>query len=170
MEAQGQRLVILGRISGVHGVRGWVKVVSHTEPRANILGYERWLVRRPEGWETFTVTGGHGGGGKVIAQLEGVTTREQAAALIGADVAVLREALPATAAGEYYWTDLEGMTVCDLAGRVLGRVERLFSTGANDVMVVRGEREHLVPFVHGAVVREVDVAGREIRVDWDADA
>jgi 16S rRNA processing protein RimM len=169
MEAQGQRRVILGRIAGAHGVRGWVKVVSHTEPRANILAYERWQLRRAEGWQSYAVAEGQGGGGRVLARLEGVSTRDEAAALTGADVAVLRDELPAPAEGEYYWTDLEGMTVRDLAGRVLGCVQALFSTGANDVMVVRGDRERLLPFVHGTVVKDVDLAAREIRVDWDAD-
>lgn len=169
MEAHGQRRVILGRITGAHGVRGWVKVVSHTEPRENILAYERWQLRRPEGWQSHAVAEGRSSGGRVFARLEGVTTRDEAAALAGTDVAVLREELPATAEGEYYWADLEGMTVRNLEGRVLGCVESLFATGANDVMVVRGDRERLLPFVHGAVVKEVDLAAREIRVDWDAD-
>jgi 16S rRNA processing protein RimM len=161
--------VILGRVAGLHGVRGWVKVLSYTEPRGNILNYPNWQLRTADGWQAFELAGGQSHGTRVLAQLESVGDRDQAATLVGADIAVMRADLPAPAAGEYYWSDLEGLSVRNLAGESLGRVEQLFSTGANDVMVVAGERERLLPFLPGAVVKEVDLARGEIRVDWDAE-
>jgi 16S rRNA processing protein RimM len=169
MEERGARRVTLGRIAGVHGVRGWVKVLSYTEPRANILAFASWLLRVGEGWRAHGLVAGRVQGGRVLAQLAGVDGRAQAAALVGAEVAVLRDQLPATDDGEYYWSDLEGLLVRNLQGRSLGRVAGLFATGANDVMVVRGERERLLPFLHGAVVKAVDLARGEISVDWDAE-
>lgn len=169
MEERDNHRVILGRIAGVHGVRGWVKVLSYTEPPENILAYANWHLRSESGSRVLAVTAGRLQGSRVVAQLENVTDRDQAAGLVGADVAVMRAELPATVEGEYYWSDLEGLNVRNLAGETLGTVARLFATGANDVMVVSGERERLLPFVHGTVVKEVDLAKGEIRVDWDAE-
>jgi 16S rRNA processing protein RimM len=168
MEEREARRVILGRVSGLHGVRGWLKVLSYTEPRGNILSYPRWQLHTANGWQTLALAAGQSHGDRVRAQLEEVNDRDQAVAFVGADIAVMRDEMPATAAGEYYWSDLEGLTVRTVAGEDLGRVVQLFSTGSNDVMVVAGDRERLLPFVPGTVVRDVDLARGEIRVDWDA--
>jgi 16S rRNA processing protein RimM len=169
MEEREARRVILGRVAGLHGVRGWVKVLSYTEPRGNILSYPRWQLRTAEGWRAVALAAGQSHGDRVRAQFESVSDRDQAATLVGAEIAVMRTEMPAVGAGEYYWSDLEGLSVRNLAGVDLGRVAQLFSTGANDVMVVQGERERLLPFLPGTVVTAVDLAHGEIRVDWDAD-
>lgn len=169
MNATGARHVVVGRVLGPHGVRGWVKVLSYTEPRTNILDFASWQLRSEEGWRVFTLAEGRAHGGRVLARLDEVGDREAAAALTGSEIAVMRADLPAIAEGEYYWSDLEGMRVRNLEGRELGRVTYLLATGANDVMVVRGERERLVPFVQGTVVKEVDLTSGEICVDWDAE-
>jgi 16S rRNA processing protein RimM len=169
MDPREERRVIVGRVAGLHGVRGWVKVVSYTDPPVNLLGFARWQLREADGWRSCEVAESRSQGNGLLARLEGVTDRDQASALLGTDIAVARSELPPPAAGEYYWADLEGLLVSNLEGLQLGRVERLIATGANDVLVVRGERERLVPFVHGSVVRSVDLENGEIRVDWDAD-
>ena len=169
MDPPDARRVVIGRVIGPHGVRGWVKVLSYTEPRTNILDFASWQLRCEEGWRVFTLAETHAHGGRVLVRLDEVGDREAAAALAGSEIAVMRSDLPATDEGEYYWSDLEGMRVCNLEGRELGRVVYLFATGANDVMVLKGERERLVPFVHGTVVKEVDLTSGEIRVDWDAE-
>lgn len=161
-------VVILGRISGIYGVQGWVKVYSETRVREDILGYDRWLVRRPGGWQETKLIDGRMQGEGVIARLEGVNDRDAARGLIGAEIAVQRRELPPAESGEYYWSDLEGLKVVNLDGVELGTVSHLFATGANDVLVVVGERERLIPFTRGAV-KEVDLQARTLRVDWDAD-
>jgi 16S rRNA processing protein RimM len=108
-------------------------------------------------------------GPALIVKLSGVCDRDQASALVGSEIAVHRRDLPEPEADRFYWSDLEGLTVRTLDGQSLGRVERLFETGANDVLVVRGERERLLPFAYGTVVRQVDLNAGEIRVDWDPD-
>lgn len=162
--------VILGRISGVHGVHGWVKVHSDTRSREDILQYRNWQVRRPEGWRTMQVVEGRAqGSGLVVARLEGIEDRDQARALTGAEIAIRRHELPPAGAGEFYWADLEGLKVVNLEAVELGTVTHLFATGANDVLVVNdGERERLIPFTRDAV-KNVDLVARVIRVDWDAD-
>jgi 16S rRNA processing protein RimM len=107
-------------------------------------------------------------GAAVVAQLLGCEDRDAATALRGNEVAVLRAALPATEENEFYWTDLFGLKVVNVLGQDLGVVARIFETGANDVLVVQGERERLIPFV-AAVIQKVDLASGIIRVDWGAD-
>ena len=165
----GDHRVILGRISGLVGVKGWVRLFSHTEPREAILDYDRWLIGRDEDWREFQLAEGRRHGKAVIARLEGFVDRDQASGLIGADVAVHRHQLPAAVGDEYYWADLVSLEVVTTDGRSLGQVDHLLATGANDVLVVRGEDECLVPFIRGRVIREVDLDGGVIRVDWDPD-
>lgn len=164
--------VILGRISGVYGVRGWVRIFSYTDPREALLDYGPWRVRvagHAGDWRTVTVAEGRRHGKSVIARLEGYADRDRAAELVGAEIAVAAEALPAPGEGRYYWRDLEGLAVLHRDGTALGRVDYVMETGAHDVLVVAGERERLVPFVPGEVVLDVDLAAGVIRVDWEWD-
>jgi 16S rRNA processing protein RimM len=147
-------------------VRGWVKVFSDTRPRGNILDYTPWLVKRRDGWEAMALAEGRVHGPGVIARLEGYSDRDQAQTLVGAEIAVRRNQLPPVKKGEYYWADLEGLRVVNLEGVELGTVSHLFETGANDVVVVTGERERLLPYTRH-VIREVDLVARVLRVDWD---
>ncbi len=156
---------MLGRITGLHGVRGWVKVFSETEPREQILTYHPWYLGDTGRAAEMAEGSRHGKG--VIARLRGYEDRDQAATLIGQVIAVRREQLPAPRADELYWVDLEGLAVHTVGGVSLGRVDHLFSTGANDVVVVRGERERLIPFLWGTVVKDVDFARGQMVVDWD---
>lgn len=167
-ETADSELVVMGRVIGVYGVRGWVKVRSHTRDRAGILDYDRWLVRRADQWQEFGLAEGRVHGAGLVARLEGITERSAAATLVGADIAVRKSQLPAPEGGAYYWTQLEGMKVINVQGVELGKVSGLFETGANDVMVVIGERERLIPFVRG-VIKKVDLAAGTMHVDWDAD-
>ena len=161
--------VVLGRISGLFGVRGWVKVYSYTEPREAVLQYDRWLLSGKDGWQEATVAEGQRHGKTVIARIDGYVDRDQAAALVGTEIAVPRGALPETGKDQYYWSDLEGLRVVQRDGTVLGRVAHLLETGANDVMVVEGEQERLIPFVMDKVVIGVDLDKGEIEVDWEWD-
>lgn len=168
MTDSGNRIV-LGRVTGLFGVRGWVKVFSNTQPREGIANYSPWQLRLGNEWRSFVVEQGQSQGKGVIVKLEGVDDRDAAAALMGADIAIWREQLPPPAEGEIYWADLEGLEVVTVAGQALGRVSHLLETGANDVLVVRGERERLIPFVRGQVVTEIDLDGGRLVVDWDPD-
>mgnify|MGYP002662891353 CR=1 FL=1 len=109
------------------------------------------------------------GGKGLIAILPGVEDRDAAEALRGTEVLVPRSALPPPAPGEYYWVDLEGLRVVNVEGVALGTVSHLFSTGANDVLVAKGERERMIPFVQPDYIRSVDFETGVVTVDWDAD-
>lgn len=166
MKERGPKRVVLGRISGLFGVRGWVKVHSDTAPRSNILGYPEWLLAGTDGWQRCKVEEGHPQGKGVVAKLEGYDDRDQAAGLVGLEIAVDRDRLPTAGPGEYYWTDLVGLRVVNREGVDLGVVDSLFETGSNDVLVVKGARERLIPFTEDAVV-EVDLDEGRLEVDWD---
>jgi 16S rRNA processing protein RimM len=160
-------LVTVGRISGVYGVKGWLRIYSHTEPRDNILSYNPWQLRLADGWRSVELLDGRAQGKGVIAHLAGCDDRDQAARWVDTEIAVRRSQLPATQAGEYYWRDLIGLRVVTLGGEELGTVDTLLETGAHDVLVVQGERERLIPYVLGDVVSAVDLEAGELRVDWD---
>mgnify|MGYP000721689077 CR=1 FL=1 len=167
--SQRDPLVILGRISGLFGVAGWVRVYSYTDPRENILSYQDWQLSLADGWRRWRMTDGRRQGKAVVARLDGVDDRDQARELIGCDIAVPRSALPPVAEGEYYWADLQGLRVYNTDGTDLGLVTRLMETGANDVLVVEGERERLIPMVPGAFVLRVEPESGFLEVDWDPD-
>lgn len=169
MADERAELLVVGRISGLYGVRGWLKIYSHTQPRENIIGYSPWLIGMEGAWRSVAVEDGRTQGKGVVAKLAGYDDRDAAAALIGHEIAIRRDQLERLTAGEYYWADLEGLRVVTLDGVELGVVDHLFETGANDVVVVRGDRERLVPFVRGDVIRKIDLQGGVMEVDWDPD-
>jgi 16S rRNA processing protein RimM len=166
-EPGAERRVVIGRIAGVHGIRGWVRVRSHTRPGTNILDYQPWLLGPAPGWREFRVDRSTIRRNEVLVHLEGVDDRDQAEPLIGSDIAVLRSSLPAPAAGEFYWCDLIGMTVRNRQGAVLGTVTGLLETGSNDVLVVQGRERTLIPFLTGRVILAVHAETGTIEVDWD---
>lgn len=162
-----EQTLILGRISGLFGVKGWVKIFSETEPQDAILSYSPWLLGAER--EQRQVLEGHRHGKALVARLAGCANRDEAASLVGMDIAVGRQQLPTLSEDEFYWVDLEGLVVETLAGAALGTLDHLFSTPGNDVMVVKGDRERLIPFLWENVVKDVDLVARRIRVDWDPD-
>ena len=161
--------VVLGRIVGAFGVRGWVKVFSYTEPREAVLEYKGWLLKRNSNWETAKVAEGQRHGKSVIARIEGVNDRDQAEALRGTDIGVTREELPEPGDDQFYWSDLKGLQVVHHDGTELGRIDHLLETGAHDVMVVKGETEILIPFAMHDVVLDVDLEAQKVTVDWEWD-
>lgn len=164
-------MILLGRVSGLFGVKGWIKVHSDTEPRDNILNYSPWYLQREGEWQACEVIAGRSHGKGIVVHLENCPDRDTAAELIGSTIAVRREQLPATGEEEYYWSDLRDLKVITRQGMELGRVVNLMETGANDVLVVReaGEqgRERLIPFIWQQVILEVDLENGQLTVDWD---
>ncbi len=159
--------VVLGRVSGLFGVNGWVRVFSHTEPREGISRYHPIFLKRQGEWREFKIEAGRAQGAGVVLKFIGFDDRDQATTLIQSDIAVHRAQLPPPEPGEYYWADLEGLRVVTLEGVELGVVSHLLATGANDVLVVKGERERLLPFIKDRVVVEVNLEQRLMKVDWD---
>jgi 16S rRNA processing protein RimM len=164
-----ERRVIVGKISGVFGVKGWVKIRSFTDPQENIFAYAPWRLDGMSPARELRVLDGRFHGSGLVAQLDGYTDREQAATLVSQEISVPRDCLPEPAEGEYYQADLIGLRVVNVDGTEFGHVDQIMETGANDVLVVLGDRERLIPFTLGQAVREVNLAEKRILVDWDAD-
>ena len=161
--------VILGRVVGLFGVKGWVKVFSHTEPREAVLDYEGWLLGRDGAWKRAELAEGKRHGKSVVARLRGVEDRDAAAALVGCDIGIDRDDMPEPGDGHYYWADLEGLSIVHRDGSGIGKVAYVMATGANDVLVTEGPNERLIPFVMEQVVLDVDFAAGVITVDWEWD-
>lgn len=170
--AAGEEYITVGRISGLYGVKGWVKVFSYTQPRDNILKYSPWYLKQGNSWRPVKLQAGRVHGEGIVAHIEGCDDREQARELLKVEIAITRQQLPALDEG-YYWTDLVGCQVVTQQGIELGQVSQMLETGANDVMVVQQQiagdepQERLIPFLLGDVILSVDLAGQIITVDWD---
>lgn len=177
---QEQQWVPVGKLNGLFGVKGWVKIFSNTQPKENILTYSPWYLKRNGQWQEFKLLSGKSHGKGVIAHLEGCTDRDVAAELIGSEIAIKREQLAKPKSGEYYWSDLIGLLVKNLDGIELGKIVSMLETGANDVIVTRSEdgedgekdqkgkkRERLIPFVFEEVIQEINLEQGFMIVDWD---
>lgn len=172
-----EKLVTIGRITSVYGVRGWVKIHSFTEPMENILAFSPWWLRGSKGWEKVEIAEGRRHGKGLIARIDGVDDRDVAQEhYCQRDIAVESSQMPALQEGEFYWHQLEGLeVVSDFEGKQyqLGKVVRIMETGANDVLVVRGgsdgieSRERLVPYVPGEFVTSIDLKLGRVTVNWD---
>lgn len=158
----------MGRIAAPFGVKGWIKIQPYTAATRNLLDYRTWWVGEEGDWREIAVVEGKVQGRALVAKLEGCNDRDAAARLRGRAVAVPREALPRTQADEHYWSELIGLRIVNADAQDLGRVTAILQTGANDVLVVAGGRERLIPFI-AQVIREVDPGAGVIRVDWGAD-
>ncbi|WP_446810076.1 ribosome maturation factor RimM [Methylomonas sp. 2BW1-5-20] len=160
----------VGQVSGVFGVKGWVKVYSFTDPRENILQYSPWFLQKNNQLREIKLLVGRRQGSLVVAELDGVGDRDLAAELIGADILIRKQQLPKASDGEYYWADLIGLEVRNQEGCKLGKVGHLLETGANDVLVVvDGELERLIPFLQQSTILKIDLDDGLIIVDWDPD-
>ena len=169
-ERNEDSLVTLGHVSGVYGVKGWVRLYSHTEPRTGILDYKDYLLGGEGRWRAVSLSEGRAHGKGIVARFAGIHDRDDAAELIGSSLAVARSDLPEAEEGTFYWVDLEGLEVMREDGSRLGHVAHMLETGANDVMVVRdGKKEVLIPFLKGSVIRRVDLDHGQIHVDWEWD-
>ena len=169
MSGEQSKPILLGRVTGLYGVKGWIKIHSYTHPRENIVNFGRWTLRHGDDHAPMEVVNGRLQGRTVVAKLLGIDDRDRARTLIGAEITVDGVDLPPCEPGEYYWADLEGLDVRTDAGDDLGRIDYLFSTGAHDILVVAGDRQRLIPFVKHRIVREIDMERGLIVVDWDPD-
>ena len=158
-------LICVGHVLGSQGIKGWIRVFSNTSPRENIVSYSPWLIELG-GELKKTAVQGRRQGKNVLARLEGIVDRTQADELKGCKIFIDARQLPQLEAGEYYWSDLVGLAVETLQGDPLGVIESMMETGADDVMVLKGERERLIPFVIDQIVREVDLDNQRMVVDW----
>ncbi len=165
---EAQEWLKVGSILGVFGVKGWLKIYSNTDEKETILTYKPWYVERNKVRKEVKVKAGKPHGKTVIALLDGIGNRNEAEKWVGSDIYILADQLPKLSKSEYYWSDLIGLKVVTVTGEEFGCIKQMLETGANDVMVVEGDRERLIPFVLDQVVKTVDLNEQQMIVDWDA--
>lgn len=167
--------VAVGRITGVYGIKGWVKIHSSTAPLENIFDYQPWWIQARAGWQALKIVEQRRQGRGLVARIAGIDDRDQAQEICQQDILVSRSQFSNLSPGEFYWSELLGLAVYSRLGdtRVrLGKVAGFMETGANDVLVVRGDatscdrRERLIPYADQYVLH-TDLAGGEMIVAWD---
>lgn len=158
--------VVVGKLGATHGILGWLKLYSFTEPASNILDYKPWYLEDATGWKLTKPEASRKNANGMTVKFAGWNNPEEARLLTGKKIAVLRSQLPHLKKGDFYWSDLEGLTVINSDGAVLGKVAFLLETGSNDVLVVKGDKEHAIPYLPD-VVTSVDLANQVIHVDWE---
>lgn len=170
MQTQPDSMIVLGKLAGAFGVKGWVKVHSYTANSADIFTYQPLYFSKNQEWQEVKLISYQQQSKGLVASFEHVQDRDEALRLTGTEIAVQRHQLPSLEADEYYWSDLEGLTVKTIQGVVLGKVDHLLETGANDVMVVKhASGEYWLPWLMDSVIKRVDLSASLIEVDWDPD-
>lgn len=161
--------VIVGRFGRPYGIKGLITVISFTDPRDNILNYTDWHMYMHHQWQPLKLLQLEMNSKHILAQVEGYQERENAARLTNIDIAITRDQLPALEEGEYYWHQLQGMHVVNKENEALGVVDEIMPTGSNDVLVVVGEKRHLIPYLPERTILHISIEERMITVDWDKD-
>lgn len=171
--AEPSQETVIGRITAVFGIKGWLKVFSYTDPRDGVLNYRNWTLVQDGKRIPVELAEGRRQGQGIVIRLKGIDDRDIAQRYCGADIHVPTEDLPKLPTGDYYWYQLEGLEVFTVEDECLGVVHHLLETGANDVLVVQAttasidQRERLIPYLPDETVMQVDIAGKRIVVDWD---
>lgn len=170
--------LIIGKIQGSYGVKGWLRVLPYAGDDSSLHTIKRWYLQGKAGFvDERLCLGARWHNGAVLAQLEGIATKEAADALKGVEVAVSKMALPKPQAGEYYWLDLIGCTVLDANGAPLGVVQDVSSNGAQSILEViaptikagdTAPQSWLIPFVP-AFIGDIDLNAKTIASQWLAD-
>ena len=160
--------LLVGKINGFFGLQGWVKVFSYTSPRSNILNYSPWSIKSEDIFQEIDVIKGREQSKTIVAHIKGIDNREDSQKFIGKDVYIDKDQLPELKEGKYYWHELIGFKVINNNQENLGVVDYFVETGANDVLVVRGKKEHWIPYIEPFLI-SIDSQNKEILVEWDKD-
>lgn len=169
-------LINVGRITTVFGVKGWLKIHSATQPMDNICHYSPWWLKTRHGVKQVEIDDFKPHGQNMVVHIKGVDDRDEAKEWCQVDIAVERDQIPDLETGDFYWFQLQGLKVVSIYDGqevILGKVSHLLETGANDVLVVKGdidsldEVERLIPYVPEQYIKDVDLDNQTIKVDWD---
>lgn len=166
-----ESLVVVGRLGAPYGVKGWQHVQSFTEPLDNLLSYQTLYVQQKDQWIAFKVEEGRRHGQGIVLKLHNIKDCDDAAIWTQCHIAVPRTELPTLAHDEFYWSDLENLTVVTTKGETLGQIQYLYENADIDVMVIKNQGvEQQIPFVLNDTVIEVDLQNKKVIVDWEMPA
>ena len=165
---EDDKKIYLGKITGVHGIKGWLKIQSFSSPPENILNYPSWIINNKGEEDYYSIEQGRKQNNKIVAKLEKIDDRNTAESLINSKIQILRSDLPKLSNENYYWSDLVGLSVLNSEEKVIGRIESLIETTANDIMVINTPKDErvLVPFVMHEIIKEVNLELNYVKIDW----
>ena len=169
---EDDKKIYLGKITGVHGIKGWLKIQSYSSPPENILNYPSWIITNKGEEDFYSIEQGRKQNNKIVVKLEKIDDRNTAESLINSKIQILRSDLPKLSNENYYWSDLVGLSVLNSEETVIGKIESLIETGANDVMVIITLKDEriLIPFVMHEIIKEVNVELNYIKIDWSIES
>tara|TARA_B100001540_G_scaffold198415_1_gene174784 strand:- start:165 stop:680 length:516 start_codon:yes stop_codon:yes gene_type:complete len=164
-----QEKLVIGRVSSPHGIKGWLKILSYTDPIENIFSYKSIFLKKSNNFLPFEIED-YSISGKIIRmKLKGIDDRNHSEEIADCEILINRNDLPEISSDSYYWADLIGFQIKKESGEVHGILDSFLETGSNDVMVVIGMKNNrnLIPFINGEVIKSVDLESKIIIVDWD---
>lgn len=161
-----QNKIIIGRFGSTYGIKGWIKIISFTDPKEKILQYKPWWIEKNHRWQQIYIEDSKWHGKDIIVKLHDINDCDQAKTYTNIDINIQHDQLPKLPKGEYYWSDLKGLTVIDKSDKKLGVVDHLMETGSNDVLVIKNGKQHLIPYIDDVII-EVDLKKKIIKVDWE---
>jgi 16S rRNA processing protein RimM len=164
-----EKFIILAKIGKPFGLKGFLKLHTYTQDADSLLEYPTLFLQKKKTWTPCEFEATEWKGAQLFVKFPGMDSPEEANAFTNLLVGVPQSALPSIVGREYYWADLEGLTVVTQENFVLGKVLYLMDSGAGDLMVIKGETEHVVPFVLDEVVLKVDLEKKIIEVNWSLD-
>ena len=178
MSSSDTNYSVVGRISGVYGIKGWVKITSFTEPLENLFDYSPWRIKLRNGLQEIKVDRWQRHKDAWVAHIVGVDDRNDAEQYKLKNIAVDKEQFAELAGDEFYWHELIGLRVITQTtdkgeAADLGVVHEMLETGANDVFVIRSDassiddRERLIPYDPETYVKSIDLKEKKIVVDWN---
>jgi 16S rRNA processing protein RimM len=174
--SSNQEPVVLGKLGSSHGIKGWLKITSYTDSVEGIFDYSPWLIKEQGVWREIKVAQWRFQGSAIVAEFESVTTREHAQMLTNCEIAIMPEQMKELDDNDFYHRDLIGCEVTNVNGYNMGIVEQIVATGSNDVLLIKanakdafGKAERMIPFVPEQYIKQVDLQGKQILVDWDPD-
>ena len=169
---EDDKKIYLGKITGAHGIKGWLKIQSFSSPPENILNYPSWIINNQGEEDFYSIEQGRKQNKKIVVKLENIDDRNTAESLINSKILILRSDLPKLSNENYYWSDLVGLSVLNSEETVIGKIESLIETGANDVMVIITLKDEriLIPFVMHEIIKEVNVEQNYIKIDWSIES
>jgi len=158
--------LVVGKFGKTYGAKGWLKVTSYCQPNVAILTYDKWYIKKNGFWQELALQDTNKMNDKVAVLVAGCTTPEEARLYTNLEIAINKNQLKKISENEHYWINLKGMQVVNYNGEELGILEYLFTAGNNDVMMVKGEKKHLIPFIKSIIIN-VNYEDNKIIVDWD---
>lgn len=166
---QNDKTINIGKVIGLHGVKGWLKILSFSSPPENIFNYKSLIISNKYINQIFHIEDSRKQGKKILIKLDNIDDRTSAESLKESDIYIQRSDLPQLSEDTYYWEDLLGFNVFNQNNIKIGNVDSFIETGSNDVLIVKTTKNKniLIPFIMNKSIKVVNTESHYITVDWE---